>query len=313
MIISFPRSHLPFPRSRNAKGQCTCFSSFLFFSIFLFHSFSLSFFSRIHRVGNSNEWKVFKRRVRHLLLLLHDSTSFNNGDALAISLCRMKKSRADGVSSRNFLSSPPRCKFISASAEAPRRCFNANVFCQKANAYPGTALISIENRQPPIITLNKFKHPITLSLGPRTPCYTPTEADRREDLVRNIHKNSGDFLMNRNYEAEGKYIITAMILLTNTCLVLLRNFFPFFFFYYPPPTCPFSLLGFSHREESCSQRKKTNIILPLANLIDNEVKNNVSHYFNRLVKESRNTIARTASLLLSEHTRWRSVTATIMR
>lgn len=256
MIISFPRSHLPFPKSRNAKGQCTCFPFSLFFSIFLFHSISLSFFSRIHRVGNSNEWKVFKRRVRHLLLVLHDSTSFNNGDALAISLCRMKKSRADGVSSRNFLSFLPRCKFISASVEAPRRCFNANVSCQKASAYPGTALISIENRQPPIITFSKFKHPITLSLGPRTPCYTLTEADRGEDLVQNIHKNSGDFLMNRNYETEGKYIITVMILLTNTCLLLLRHFFPLFFFYCPPPTCPFSLLGFSYRKGSHSQRKK---------------------------------------------------------
>lgn len=181
--------------------------------------------------------------------------------------------------------------------------FQANVSCQKASAYPGTALISIENRQPPIITLSKFKHPITLSLGSRTPCYTPTGADRGEDLVGNIHKNSGDFLMNRNYETEGKYIITAMILLTNTCLVLLRHFFPFFFFYYPPLTCPFSLLGFSYRKGSRSQRKKRNIVLPLVNLIDNEVKNNVSRYFNRLVKESRYSIAQTASLVLSEHTR----------
>lgn len=188
--------------------------------------------------------------------MLHDSTSFNNGDALAISLCRMKKSRADGVSSRNFLSFLPRCKFISASVEAPRRCFNANVTCQKASAYPGTALISIEYRQPPIITFSKFKHPITLSLGPRTPCYTLTEADRGENLVQNIHKNPGDFLMNRNYETEGKYIITVMILLTNTCLVLLRHFFPLFFFYCPPPTCPFSLLGFSYRKGRRSQRKK---------------------------------------------------------
>lgn len=125
-------------------------------------------------------------------------------------------------------------------------------FAKRRTRTPAPLLSQLKTVSPRLLPWTNLNIPLHFPLALARPVYTPTEADRGEDLVRNIHKNSGDFLMNRNYKAEGKYIITAMILLTNTCLVLLRHFFSFFFFYYPPPTCPFSLLGFSHREESCS-------------------------------------------------------------
>lgn len=90
VLICHFRDHAT--RRGNVHASSLSLSLPLLSSVTPFLSFSL-FFSRIHRAGNSNEWKVFKRRVRHLLLVLRDPASFNNNDVLAIPLCRMKKKR----------------------------------------------------------------------------------------------------------------------------------------------------------------------------------------------------------------------------
>lgn len=122
---------------------CTLLSFFLSLSLPLRFPLFLLFFSPllfhlIHRAGNSNGMESFQAGRSGISSLLRcamrDPASFNNGDALPIPLCRMKKSSADGsIASRNiFLSSTILRNFISASAGYPCRCLNANARCQKA-------------------------------------------------------------------------------------------------------------------------------------------------------------------------------------
>lgn len=123
---------------------CVCVRYFLSFFLSLFLSvplfllsFSPFFFTSFIEPVIQTEWKVFKRGgpASPPCVAMRDPASFNNGDALPIPLCWMKKSSADGVSSRNILSPPSAvCNFISASAGYPCRCFNANARCQKAAA-----------------------------------------------------------------------------------------------------------------------------------------------------------------------------------
>lgn len=143
----------PFSFAISEITQRTLFSVYVCVCVYatFFLSFSLSsspfpcssspfppfFFTSFIEPVIQTEWKVFKRGgpASPPCVAMRDPASFNNGDALPIPLCWMKKSSADGVSSRNILSPPSAvCNFISASAGYPCRCFNANARCQKAAA-----------------------------------------------------------------------------------------------------------------------------------------------------------------------------------
>lgn len=160
---------------------CTLLSFFLSLSLPLRFPLFLLFFSPllfhfIHRAGNSNGMESFQAGRSGISSLLRcamrDPASFNNGDALPIPLCRMKKSSADGsIASRNIFYPPP----SSATSFPRQRGIRVDVWMlmlvakRRRARVAGAALISIENPPPPpIITLANLNIPLHFPSRPIT-------------------------------------------------------------------------------------------------------------------------------------------------